>query len=489
MQLSKILENLKYECDNFQDFEIEDIVYDSRKARGGTVFVALCGALSDGHAYVKSAYDNGARVFLVERDIAIGDDAIMIKTENTRAALALISGNFFSHPDRELTVIGVTGTKGKTTVTHILRTVLDHCGIKSGVIGTEGAYFGDKYLPTVNTTPESYETFKLMRLMIDNGCKAVCMEVSSLGLKHHRVDGMHFDTAVFTNLYPDHIGGHEHDSFMEYSYWKKQLFKKCDYAVFNADDAFSAEIEREITCPYSTFSLYEKADISASNIEKIRDGSFFGVGFACQNRGTSFHMKISMPGLFSVYNALAAYAVCTHMGIDNEKIISAIKNAKVKGRNEFVAVPAEFDVIIDYAHNGISMKSVIETVKEYEHSNIITVFGSVGGRAQLRRKEMGLVSGAMADLSIITTDDPNFEEPAEIADEIASYIKTQNGKYAIILDREKAVHYALSKAKKGDFVLILGKGRETAQKVRGERIPYSDHEAVFSYFKMGKEEK
>lgn len=482
MLLSEILKNIEYACENFTDTQIEDIVYDSRKAQKGTAFVALCGAFSDGHDYVQKAYEGGARVFICQKEVSLPSDAVVVMAKDTRAALSVMSGNFFCHPDRELKLIGVTGTKGKTTITHMLRTVLDICGVKSGVIGTTGAYFGDEYIPTVNTTPESYETLKILRKMVDGGCRAACMEVSSLGLKHHRVDDLHFDTAVFTNLSPDHVGGHEHDSFEEYSFWKKQLFKLCDFAVFNQDDAFSAEIESEISCPYVSFSLTDGADYTAENIQSVREGGFFGVSFDCLHDGKKTPVKVSMPGYFSVYNALSAYAVCLRLGVDEEKAAQAIVKARVKGRNELINVPADFAVFIDYAHNGVSMKSIIESVKAFEHNRIITVFGSVGDRAQLRREEMGLVSGAMSDYSIITTDDPNYEDPQKIADEIASYIKKQGGNYEIVLDREKAVFKALSMAQSGDIILILGKGQETAQKVRGELVPYSDHETVKKYF-------
>lgn len=482
MLLSEILKGLEYECENFSDREIADIVYDSRKAVEDTLFVCLTGAYSDGHDYAESAFDKGVRVFLAERKLSFPGDAVVIVTKNSRAALAVISGNFFSHPDKELAVIGVTGTKGKTTITHMMRTSLDKCGIKSGVIGTVGAYYEDKFIPTVNTTPESYETQKLMRLMADAGCKAVCMEVSSLGLKTHRVDGIHFNTAVFTNLSPDHIGGAEHESFEEYAFWKKQLFNRCDFAVLNKDDLFSEELKEIITSPYETISLNEEADITATDIKNLREDGFFGVGFLCKYKNEEFELKTALPGFFSVYNALCAAAVCLHLGVTPEKLASALPLAKVKGRSECMDIPADFDVIIDYAHNGTSFNSIFDTVSSYEHERIITVFGSVGDRAQLRRKEMGLISGKRSDLSVITDDDPGFEDSNKIAEEIAGYVRESGGEYVIITDRREAVFYALKEAKKGDIVLLLGKGHETVQKVRGEKIHYSDHESVNEFF-------
>ncbi len=482
MLLSAILEGVSYSCTDFKDVEIEDIVYSSRNAGEGKLFVALTGAFSDGHDYAGSAYLAGSRVFLVSHAIDVPEGAMCIFVENTRAALAEISANFFSHPDREIDVIGVTGTKGKTTVTGVLCTCLNECGIKSGVIGTVGAYYDGKYIPTVNTTPESYEIHRILRLMADAGCRVCCIEVSSIGLKHHRVDTVSFRTGIFMNLSPDHIGGAEHDSFEEYSYWKKQLFSKCRNAIFNKDDEFSSEIIKEISIPYSLFSVESDADISAHNIENLRTDSFFGVGFTCNTPDGSFPARIAMPGFHSVYNALAVTAVCRQYGVPDGKFAEALALARVKGRSELMNTGTDFAVIIDYAHNGQSFNSVIDTVREFPHNRIIAVYGSVGDRAQLRRQEMGCVCGKKADLSIITTDDPGFEDPYEIAREIASFVEKEGGKYRIIVDRAEAVRAALDEAEKGDIVLLLGKGHETVQKIKGEKVHYSDHEEVERYF-------
>ena len=484
MLLSQITAELSYRCEGFRDEEIQDIVYDSRRASPGTLFVALCGAAADGHDYAEAAYRAGARCFLAERPLSLPGDAQVLYTENTRAALAVISAAFFRHPDRELKLIGVTGTKGKTTVTHMLRACLDASGVPAGVIGTVGAYFGDTYTPTVNTTPESYETMRLLRQMADAGAKAVCMEVSSLGLKHHRVDGILFDEAVFTNLSPDHIGGAEHASFEEYVYWKTQLFSRCRRAVLCADDPFSETLAERLTVPYTTFGLEGSADLTADEIVPVHENNLFGERFLCRRGEESARVTTAQPGLFSVLNALACIAVCLDLGVELQTAAAALKTAVVRGRNECVPVPAPFDVVIDYAHNGQSFHAVLDTFSAYSHNRIITVFGSVGDRAQLRRAEMGAVSGARADLSILTADDPGFEDPAAIAAEIAEAVKQVGGKYEIVPDRTEAVHRALSLAGPGDIVLLLGKGHETAQKVRGKKVPYSDREAVESYFRQ-----
>lgn len=486
MLLSQLLKNVKYTSSHFEDRDVDDIVYDSRKASPDKVFVALTGAFTDGHDYAESAYLKGVRVFVTERCLPLPADAVVIVAENSRAALGLMSAELFGHPEKELDVIGVTGTKGKTTVTHMLRHCLDECGIKSGVIGTVGAYYGSSFVPTVNTTPESYEIMHLMRLMADAGCKTVCMEVSSIGLKAHRTDGIEFAAAVFTNLSPDHIGGAEHDSFEEYAYWKKQLFLQCKKAYLCADDPFSDEIIKEIHCPYVTFAVNASADMTAENIKPLGGNNFFGVSFDLLTDGTTVHAKAAMPGIFSVENALAAVSVCKGLGIPVEKAAKALETAKVNGRNECVHVDADYDVIIDYAHNGQSFNSVIDTFAVYPHNRIITVFGSVGDRAQLRRREMGEISGRKADLSIITSDDPGYEDPQKIAEEIADAVQKAGGKYIIETDRKAAVFKALDLAEKGDIVLLLGKGHETAQKIKGEKVHFSDRETVEEYFRRKK---
>jgi UDP-N-acetylmuramoyl-L-alanyl-D-glutamate--2,6-diaminopimelate ligase len=419
--------------------------------------------------------------------VALSSDAQVIVTRDTRAALAVLGANFYGHPERELKIVGVTGTKGKTSVCGMLAACLNKAGVTCGSIGTVGAVYGGVIHPTVNTTPESIECMRLFREMRGAGCEAVVMEVSSLGLKSHRVDGIHFAVAVFTNLSPDHIGGAEHKDFEEYAYWKKQLFLRCDAAVLNRDDAFSETLRALSDAPVRTFSVFEAADYTAQDVKKLREKNFFGASFTCVCGEGRFPMKTGVPGLFSVSNALASVAVCRLLGVGMADIAAALPTAQVPGRNDCLRLDTDFDVVIDYAHNGESFAAVLDTFCGYEHNRIITVFGSVGDRAQLRREEMGLISGARADLSILTADDPGYEDPAAICDEIARFVKQAGGAYKIIPDRREAVFYALSIAEKGDIVLLLGKGHETAQKVNGEKVPYSDYETVKAFFEEKRE--
>lgn len=478
MRLSEILNGVSVSGNYNPSCEIEDIIYDSRKGRANTLFVCLSGARFDGHAFSKSAYDNGCRVFLCEKEVLLPDDAKIILCENTRAALAVCSANFFSHPSKEIAVIGITGTKGKTTVAHIVKYVLEAAGLKCGIIGTIGAKCGDTVLPTVNTTPESYELQKLLRIMADNGCKAAAIEVSSLGIKHHRVDHTEFAAGVFTNLSPDHIGTNEHASFEEYAYWKKQLFFRCKKAFLNLDDAFSKEIAEECSCPVVTFGFDKNADYRLEKVQKVKRENRLGVDFSFEHSGAEKSFFVSLPGDVNAYNAVCACAIGEDFGAKDDEIKTGLASVFVKGRGEVLETGKDFSVIIDYAHNGVSLKSIVETAMAYEHNRIIALFGSVGGRTQIRRQELGLVSGAMCDLTIITEDDPDFEDPKKICDEIASYVEESGGEYVVIPDRKEAILYALSIAQKGDIIILAGKGHEEFMKVNGEKLPFSEKAIV-----------
>lgn len=483
MQLQEILRGVSVSGKYDPSCEIEDIVYDSRKGKKDTLFVCLSGARFDGHAFAKSAYENGCRVFLCEKAVSLPEDAQIILCKNTRAALADCSVNFFRAPSKEIAVIGITGTKGKTTVAHIVKAVLEAAGVKCGIIGTVGAKCGDTVLPTVNTTPESYELQKLLRIMADSGCKAAAIEVSSLGLKHHRVDKTEFAAAVFTNLSPDHIGTNEHESFEEYAFWKKQLFKRCKKAFVNLDDAFSKDIIAECACPVVTFGFDSEADFRLTKMRQVRRGHRLGVSFSFERKGEEKSFFVSLPGEVNAYNAVCACAVGESFGASESEIKKGLETVFVKGRGEVLDTGKDFSVIIDYAHNGVSLKSIIETARAYNPGRIITLFGSVGGRSEIRRQELGLVSGAMSDFTVITSDDPDFEDPEKICREIASYVEKEGGKYAVIPDRKKAIRYALSIAQKGDIIILCGKGHEEFMKIKGEKLPFSERQTVFDALK------
>ncbi len=484
MKLKEILRDIDYICKSFPDIDIKDIAYDSRKAGEDIVFVCLEGAFADGHKYARSAYDKGSRAFVCSKDVDLPDDAIIIKTENTRSALAKMSCSFFGNPSKDIKVIGITGTKGKTTVAHIVKFALEEAGIMCGIIGTVGAFYGDTVLPTVNTTPESYELQKMLRLMADGGCKAAAIEVSSLGLKAHRVEGTEFAYGVFTNLYPDHIGTNEHASFEEYAFWKTQLFPMCQKAVINIDDPFSERVINTCTCPVLTYGSDSKADYCLTSMRKEKLGNRLAMGFEAVCGGKEESYRVALPGDVNAYNSLVAIAIAEDMGLPKEDYKKGLESVFVKGRGEIVETGEDFTVIIDYAHNGVSLKSIIQTAESYEHNRIISLFGSVGGRTECRREELGTVSGEMSDLSVITSDDPDSEDPRKICEEIASYCK---GEYVIIPDRAEAIHYAMKTAQAGDIIILAGKGHENYMKINGEKIPFNERDEVMKGLEMRKE--
>lgn len=487
MKLSEILKGLQYKAENFADCEIKDIAYDSRKSGKDILFVCLVGAFTDGHSYAMSAYEKGCRVFLCQREVDLPRDALIIITENTRSALADISCNFFRNPSQELCVIGITGTKGKTTSAHLVKFVLEAGGIMTGIIGTVGAFYGDTVIPTVNTTPESYELQKMLRQMADGGCKAVAMEVSSLGLKHHRVQGTRFGYGIFINLYPDHIGTNEHDSFEEYAYWKTQLFPMCEKAIINIDDPFGETVKQYCKKEVITYGYDNKADYVLENAQKKKDGNLLAVAFDMKSKGIDKSFTVALPGEFNAHNALIAVALGEEFGVSDSDIATGLRNVFVRGRGELVRESEDVTVIIDYAHNGISLKSIIDTAREYEHNQIITLFGSVGGRTECRREELGTVSGNMSDFTVITSDDPDFEDPMKICREIASYCEKAGGEYVIITDRAEAVNFAVKKAQKGDILILAGKGHEQYMKINGEKVPFSEKAEVLRALKEKKE--
>ena len=484
MKLKEILRDIDYICKSIPDIDIKDIAYDSRKAGEDIVFVCLEGAFADGHKFARSAYAKGSRAFVCSKDVDLPDDAIIIKTENTRSALAKMSCSFFGNPSKDIKVIGITGTKGKTTVAHIVKFALESAGVMCGIIGTVGAFYGDTVLPTVNTTPESYELQKMLRLMADGGCKAAAIEVSSLGLKAHRVEGTEFAYGVFTNLYPDHIGTNEHETFEEYAFWKTQLFPMCQKAVINIDDPFSENVIDACTCPVITYGSDEKADFCLTSMQKEKLGSRLAMGFEAVCKGRKESFCVALPGDVNAYNSLVAVAIAEDMGLCKDEYKKGLEKVFVKGRGEIVETGEDFTVIIDYAHNGVSLKSIIETAESYEHNRIISLFGSVGGRTECRREELGTVSGEMSDLSVITSDDPDREDPRKICEEIASYCK---GEYVVIPDRAEAIHYAVKEARSGDIIILAGKGHENYMKINGEKIPFNERDEVMKGLEMRKE--
>lgn len=477
-RLTDLLSGIKYSsASDISEAAISDIVYNSKKASGGALFVCMRGAVSDGHRYARDAYERGTRIFICEHETGLPDDALCIKVENARAALADISANFFDHPERKLHLIGITGTKGKSSTCAMIFHALNSFGIRTGSIGTYGVCIGDTIEPTENSTPESYELYRIFDKMVHAGLDTAVMEVSSQAVYQERIRGLTFDTAVMTNLSPDHIGKYEHPDFEHYKNCKKELFRRCGYAVFNKDDAYYKEFSSYAKCGQATYSALGSADFYARDIEKsVRDGRF-GISFTAYDGQGKAAVMLPFPGIYSVYNALAALAVCRRRRIGLPEFAQSVRTVSVPGRFEYVETnDSGVSYIIDYAHTGTSLRSVLAAIYEYHPKRIICVFGSVGGRTELRRRELGEAANKYADYSVITADNPDSEDPEKICRDIASYM--DNGKYEIIPDRESAVKRAVGMAQEGDIVLFAGKGHEEYQLIRGEKLPFSERKII-----------
>lgn len=477
MKLEQLLTRLNYTLvSGNTDIEISDVIYDSRKACEDCVFVCLKGANLDSHKFAQNAVDSGAVAVVVSEDTEI-HNATVIKVNDTRKALAFMSAEYFGNPAEELTTIGITGTKGKTTTASMIHSILEKGGYKTGIIGTLGIIIGDELIKTANTTPESYEIQQAMRKMIDKGCKCVVMEASSLGLKWHRTDGFIFDYGVFTNFSHDHIGGDEHASMEEYLECKSMLFRQCTTGIINIDDANAENIIKNHTCSVETYGFSEKAQLRASDDELISKPGYLGVRFNVSGK-LNMTADVDIPGKFTVYNALSAIAVCMHFNLTKEQIFDGLNEVKVKGRVEPVKIPGNFTLLIDYAHNAVSMENILETLREYHPKRLVTLFGAGGNRPRDRRYEMGEISGKLSDLSVITEDNSRFENVMDIIEDIKVGINKTNGKYVVIPDRTDAIRYCIENAQDGDIIVLAGKGHEDYQDKNGKKTHYDEREVI-----------
>lgn len=479
MKLSDLLVKIKYTAKNSVNPEISDIIYDSRKVADGTVFVCLKGYTSDGHKYAKSAVENGAAALVIsdELDFDVPQNIAVIKTDDTRLALALMSAEFFGNPANELKTVAITGTKGKTTTTAMVAEIFKQAGIKTGTIGTLGIVYGGKTYKTNNTTPESYEIQKAMRDMINAGCGAMVIEASSIGLKHNRLAGIEFDAGIFTNFSDDHIGGVEHKDLSEYLYCKSLLFRQCRLAAANIDDEKWKEITKDAKSSVVTFGFSELAMLRAKNEHLVSENGFLGVHFDTVGM-KNLSLDVGIPGKFNVYNALSAICAVSFFDIPDEAVIKGLKSAKVKGRVEPVKVPGNYTLLIDYAHNALSMENVLTTLRHYNPNRLITMFGAGGNRPKVRRYEMGEVSGKLSDLSVITEDNSRFENVMDIIEDIKTGISKTDGKYVVVPNRKDAIKYCIENAQDGDIIVLAGKGHEDYQEIKGVKYHMDERELI-----------
>lgn len=489
MILAELLEELKYEVVSGDlNKEVSEIVLDSRKADEGCLFVCIRGAVVDGHKFARDVAKAGAAVLVVEDESCLVgiageiDQALtVIKVSDSRYALACISAAWFGHPARELKTIGITGTKGKTTTTYMVKSILEKTGHKVGLIGTIEVTWADISIPAANTTPESYLVQKYFRLMADAGCDAVVMEASSQGFMLHRTAGFTFDYGIFTNIEPDHIGPNEHRDFEHYLDCKKVLLRQCRVGIINRDDEHFHRIVDGAECEIETYGIgqfrtdFAQKDLRAENMELVSRPGYLGIKYDVKGL-MDFSVEIDIPGKFSVYNSLTAIAICRHFDVEPETIVTALKDVQVKGRVELINVSDDFSLMIDYAHNAMALESLLSTLREYKPHRLVTVFGCGGNRSRDRRFEMGEVSGRMADLTIITSDNPRNEDPQAIIDDIRTGVLKTDGKYMEIINRKDAIKYAIQHGEAGDIIICAGKGHETYQEING--VKYDMDERV-----------
>ncbi len=504
MKLGKLLENLEYSLFTAAGEEVSDpaaremllsreipsVTNDSRQVEEGSLFFCIRGANRDGHDFAQEVIEKKAAALLVEEIPALpgaarDGGAVLVKTKDTRLAMAFVSAAFYGHPAREMKVIGVTGTKGKTTTTYMIRDMLEAAGIPTGLIGTIEMTYKDVRRASGNTTPESLALQKDFREMADAGIRAVVMEVSSQALMLHRTQGFTFDIGVFTNLTPDHIGQNEHKDFAEYLAMKRRLFTQCREGVFNGDDPHLSEILEGHTCSVHTFGLKAGDDLYAQDLKLVRLPGALGIDFSLHGKiaekagiDPASRWEASLPGAFNVYNAMCAVEVCALLGAKPDAMKQALSACRVKGRIEIVPVSDAYTLLIDYAHNAVSLESVLKTLREYEPGRIVTVFGCGGNRDRNRRFEMGEVSGRLSDLTIITSDNPRFEEPLDIMADIRTGMEKTDGAYVEIADRKEAIRYAMENALPGDIVVLAGKGHEDYQEIRGVKHPMDERKLI-----------
>lgn len=489
MKLTELYEGIDYSSNTaLPDIDITSLEYDSRKANASSLFFCMPGARADGHDFADSAYENGCRAFAVERFLDLPSDAVQIKTGKTRQTLAVLSCRFYGNPSSKLKVIGVTGTKGKTTTSLLIRGMLEYCGIKCGYIGTNGADIADRHYPTQNSTPESRELQRLFAEMLESGCTHAVIEVSSQALDNFRAVGTEFDTVIFTNLSPDHIGTGEHASFEEYRDAKRKLFTEysAKYVIYNADDPYSGYMVADSSGNKISYG-FGKADRMLSDTEPFRDDTSLGTSFLYSYECGSRKLKTRAPGDFSVYNAAAAYTACLCAGAEPDLAAAALENISIKGRFEIVDALPGRTFIIDYAHNGVSMTKALSVLRGYAPSRLTVLFGCVG-RTYVRRREMAEAASALADFTIITTDNPDTENPDEIIADVLNYFD-KSKQYVTITDREEAIRYAVRASEPGDIVLLAGKGHEDYQIVNGKKIPFCEKEILLSEAGLINDEK
>ena len=493
MELKKTLVGLEgLKAKGNIEVEITGIENESKNIKPGFMFVAIKGSIEDGHNYIEEAISLGAKVIMVEegydiKKIKLPEDVVLIMAPNTRKALAICSCNFYNNPSKKFKLIGITGTKGKTTTTYMIKEILERAGKKVGLIGTIATYInGNKIKDNERTTPESLELQRTFAQMVEEKVEYVVMEVSSQSLKLHRVDGCNFDIAVFTNFSEDHISAKEHTDMKDYFEAKLKLFKMCKIGYVNADDLYAAKVPNLFPeSDIQTYGIDNFANLMARDITVTNSYADFRVKLADRTE----RVKVDIPGRFSVYNALAAISIAKKIGIKEECIKEALLNVKVPGRSEMVDNKKELPIMIDYAHSPESLENILNAAKAYTTGRVICVFGCGGDRDKTKRPVMGEIAGRIADYTIITSDNPRTEEPEKIIEDIQKGIEKTKGKYEVIVNRKEAIKKAIIMANKRDIVILAGKGHEVYQEIKGKKYPFDERKIVKEIIEKNSKQK
>ena len=474
---------LQYLLEDFEDKEvignsdvkINKIEYDSKKIESGDLFVAISGLKEDGHDYIEEAIKNGASSIVVKESYEVPENqnVTYVKVKDTRIALAKLAAKYYDNPASKLKMIGITGTKGKTTTAYMIRDILLVSGKKTGMIGTIYNTYGDKKIEAIRTSPESLDLQKLLKDMVDADMEYVVMEVSSHALDLDRVYGIHFIIGVFTNLSQEHLDYHK--TMENYLNAKAKLFENSDFAIINSDDIYTPRLERMIKCKTAKYGLDNEANITAVDV-RVNNNY---VDFKMYINKMLQTVTINIPGRYTVYNALAAIAVTSMLGAQMDAILTALGEIRVPGRSEVVDIQKTFAVIIDYAHTPSSLEAILQNTKRYAKGRIICVFGCGGNRDEEKRPLMGEIAGKYADFTVITTDNPREESPKKIMKDIEEGIKRTKGLYKVIENRKEAIKFAMRIAWKNDTIIIAGKGHETYQLLKGnKKIKFDEREIV-----------
>ena len=475
MKLRQLAESIGANISSCPDTEIRELFMDSRQSVQDGLFFCISGSTFDGHRFARQAVEKGACALVVEHTVE-GISVPQLVVQNSRVAMALAAAEFYGHADREMKIIGLTGTKGKTTTSYLVKGILEAFGFKCGLIGTIGSRIGEKLIKSGLTTPDPIDLHKTLRMMADEGADYVVMEVSAHAIALHRLEGMRFSTGCFTNLSQDHLDFFgTMDNYFE---CKKSFFRSAwlDNAAINADDERSKSILSDIDVPRMTFGIAQDADVSAHDIEISENGVRFTMRVLQMDE---YPVSLKLTGMFNVYNALAAAAVCLNQGLDPAQVAAALQTIKgVPGRAELLDTHTPYKVILDYSHSPDALDNILNTVRTFARGRVIVLFGCGGDRDHKKRPIMGEIAGRLADYSILTSDNPRTEDPFDILRAVESGIRKTKGKYTVIENRREAIRHALETAREGDIVVLAGKGHETYQEINGIRHPFDEKVVV-----------